>query len=97
MAYAGFFNGGSVTSHRDDVKISQLTYSSSEVLKRIDCNVSSLNYCALAATTIKLYNAITKETIQLFHSHFCLILCASLKERKGFTETQAVNPWLKIY
>ena len=23
-AYAGFFNGGSVTSHRDDVKILQL-------------------------------------------------------------------------
>ena len=46
---------------------------------------------------IKLYNAITKETSQIFHSHFCLILCPSFKERKGFTETQDVNPWLKIY
>ena len=36
VAYAGFFNGGvSVTSHRDDVKILQLAYCSSEVLKCI--------------------------------------------------------------
>ena len=30
-----FLMGGSVTSHRDDVKIPQLTYSGSEVLKCI--------------------------------------------------------------
>ena len=59
--------------------------------------MSSLNYCAIAATMIKRYNAITKETIQIFHSHFDLILWASFKERKGFIETQAVDPWLKIY
>ena len=37
MAYAGFFNGGgvSVTLHSDDVKMLQLAYSSSEVLKCI--------------------------------------------------------------
>ena len=41
----------------------------------------------LQLTMIKLYNVITKETIKLFHSHFCLILCASFKERRGLTET----------
>ena len=36
VAYAGFFNGGgSVTSHRDDVKILRYNYSSLEVLKCI--------------------------------------------------------------
>ena len=42
-------------------------------------------------------NATTKETTKTFHLHFCLILCASFKKTKGFTETQAVKPWLKIY
>ena len=41
----------------------------------------------LQLTMIKLYNVITKETNKLFHSHFCLILCASFKERRGLTET----------
>ena len=45
---------------------------------------------------IKLYNAITKETTKIFHSHFCMMLCVSFKERKVFTETQAVESWLKI-
>ena len=31
---------------------------------------------------IKLYNAITKEATKIFHSHFCLMLCVSFKERK---------------
>ena len=36
VAYAGFFYwGDSVTSHRDDVKILQLAYSSSEAIKCI--------------------------------------------------------------
>ena len=36
VAYAGFFNdGGSVTSHRDDVKMLHYNYSSLEVLKCI--------------------------------------------------------------
>ena len=52
-------------------------------------------------TMIKLCNAITKETTKIFCSHFCLILCASFKEkisqRKGFIRTQAVESWLKIY
>ena len=46
---------------------------------------------------IKLYNSITKETTKIFHLHFSLMLCVSFKERKGFTETQAVRPWLKIF
>ena len=33
-----------------------------------------------------------KEKIKIFHSYFCLILCASFKEQKGFAETQAVRP-----
>ena len=81
--------GVSVTSHRDDVKI--LHYNcSTEVLK---CIVLP----KLQLTMIKLYNAITKETTKIFHSHFWLMLCVSFKERKGFTETQAVRPWLKIF
>ena len=28
------------------------------------------------------YNAITKKAIQIFHSHFCLILCASYRSEK---------------
>ena len=46
---------------------------------------------------VKLCNAISKETIKIFHSHFCLNLCASFKERKGFAETQVVKLWLKIH
>ena len=84
-----FFNGeSSVTSQREDTTITVVQrYQSAS-----GCNVSSLNYCA-----IELCNAITKKTIQIFYSHFCLILCASFKERQGFTKTQAVKPWLKIY
>ena len=94
MAYAGFFNGGViVTSHHDHVKILHYNYSSFEVLK---CIVLQYFRPKLQLTMIKLYNAITKETTKKFHSHFCLMLCVSFKERKGFTETQAVRPWLKI-
>ena len=53
-------------------------------------------FARLQLTMIKLHDAITKGTIQIFHSHFCLILCASFKKRKGFTETQAYKRWLKI-
>ena len=95
MAYAGFFNGGgSGTSHRDDVKILHYNYSSLEVLK---CIVLQCFQPKLQLTMIKLYNAITKETTKIFHLHFSLMLCVSFKERKGFTETQAVRPWLKIF
>ena len=45
----------------------------------------------------QLYNASTEETISIFHSQFCLILCASFKERKNFTGSQADKPWLKTY
>ena len=39
----------------------------------------------------------TKETTKIFHLHFSLMLRVSFKERKGFTETQALRPWLKIF
>ena len=95
VAYAGFFNGGVLeTSHHNDVKILHYNYSSFEVLK---CIVLQYFRPKLQLTMIKLYNAITKETTKIFHSHFCLMLCVSFKERKGFTGTQAVRPWLKIF
>ena len=78
--------GGSVTSHRDDVKILHYNYSSLEVLK---CIVLKCFQPKLQLTMIKLYSAITKETTNIFHLHFRLMLCVSFKERKGFTETQA--------
>ena len=88
--------GGSVTSHRDEVKILHYNYSSLEVLK---CIVLQRLQPKLQLTMVELYtrNAITKETKKIFHSHFCLMLCVSFKERKDFTETQAVRPWLKIF
>ena len=45
----------------------------------------------LQLTIVKLDNVITMETTNIFYSYFCLMLCASFKERKGFTETQAVK------
>ena len=96
VAYAGFFNGGggsSVTSHCHDVKILHHNYSSLEVLK---CIVLQCFQPKLQLTMSALYNAITKKTTKIFHSHFCLMLCVSFKERKGFTGTQAVRPWLKF-
>ena len=83
-----------MTSHRDDVKILHYNYRSLEVLK---CIVLCCFQPKLHLTMIKLYNAITEETAKIFHSHFCLMLCVSFKERKGFTDTQAVTPWLKIF
>ena len=52
----------------------------------------------LQLTMIKLLciYATTMKTTKIFHLHFCLILRASFKERKGFTGTQVVKPWLKI-
>ena len=88
------FQWGSVTSHRDDVKILHYNYSSLEVLK---CIALKFFQPKLQLTMINLYKAITKETTNIFHSHFCLMLCVSCKERKGFTETQAVRPWLKFF
>ena len=85
--------GGSGTSHCDDVKILHYNYSSLEVLK---CIVLQCFQPKLQLIMIKLYNAITKQTTKIFHLHFSLMLCVSFKERKGFTETQAVRPWLKI-
>ena len=69
MAYAGFFNGGVlVASHRDDVKILHYNYSSLEVLK---CIVLKCFQPKSQLTMIKLYNARTKDTAKIFHSHFC--------------------------
>ena len=94
MAYAGFFNGGvSVTSDRDDVKLLHNYYSSLEV----KCIVLQCFQPKLQLTIIKLYNVITKETTKIFHSHFCLMLYVSFKERKGFTETQAIRLWLNLF
>ena len=85
VAYVGFFNGeGSVTSNRDDEKTLHYNYSSLEILKYI---VLQCFQPKLQLTMIKLYNAITKEATKIFHSHFCVMFCASFKERKGFTET----------
>ena len=81
-----------MTSHRDDVKILHYKYSSLGVLK---CIILKCFQPKLQLTMIKLYSAITKET-NIFHSHFRLMLCVSFKERKGFTETQAVRPWKKF-
>ena len=83
-----------MTSHRDDVKILHYNYSSLEVLK---CIILICFQPKLQLTMIKLYSAITKETTKIFHSHFRLMFRVSFKERKGFTETQAVRPWLKIF
>ena len=83
-----------MTSHRDDVKVLHYYYSSLEVLK---CIILKCFQPKLQLTVIKLYRAITKETTKIFYSHFCVMLCVSFKERKGFTETLAVRPWLKIF
>ena len=62
--------GGSVTSHRDDVKILHYNYSSLEVLKCIGLKCFQPK---LQLTMIKLYNAITKETTDI---SFTLLLNA---------------------
>ena len=53
----------------------------------------------LQLTLIKLFYAETEETIKIFHLQytFARCFCASFEDRKDFTETQAVKPWLKIY
>ena len=54
-------------------------------------------------TMIKLYNAITKKTTKISFIHaFAWSFELHLRgektgRRKGFTETHAVKPWLKIY
>ena len=85
-----------MTSHRDDVKILQLQYFTGVKVHRIVMFLVQI-IAQMQLTMIKLYNAITEETIKIFHSHFCLILCASFEESKGLTEAQAVKPWLKFF
>ena len=78
-----------MTSNRDDVKILQLQFRGIKGHGVVMFLVQITAQLQLAM--IKLQNAITKETIKIFHSHLLDSLRFSLfKERKGFTETQAV-------